>query len=88
MKLKDIYVPKSSLKEEIYRNMISIYYYKLFNPDADISSLVNKKHKFFFENYFLNYQNPLIFTLYNQIPTEFLPLPDDKFYYFFGSIYF
>jgi len=88
MKLKDIYVPKSSSKEEIYRNMISIYYYKLFNPDADISLLVNKKHKLFFENYFLNYQNPLIFTLYNQIPTEFLPLPDQNFYYFFPVISF
>ena len=87
MKL-NIYIPKSSSKEEIYRNLISIYYYKLFNPDADISSLVNKKHKLFFENYFLNYQNPLIFTLYNQIPTEFLPLPDDKFYYFFPMISF
>ena len=88
MKLKDIYVPKSSSKEEIYRNMISIYYYKLFNPDADISHLVNKKLTFFFENYFLNYQNPLIFTLYNQIPTEFLPLPEQKFYYFFPIISF
>lgn len=88
MKLKDIYIPKSSSKEEIYCNLISIYYYKLFNPDADISSLVNKKHKLFFENYFLNYQNPLIFTLYNQIPTEFLPLPEQKFYYFFPVISF
>lgn len=88
MKLKDIYIPKSSSKEEIYRNMISIYYYKLFNPDADISNLVNKKLTFFFENYFLNYQNPLIFTLYNQIPTEFLPLPEQKFYYFFPVITF
>ena len=88
MKFKNIYIPKSSSKEEIYRNLISIYYYKLFNPDADIISLVNKKHKFFFENYFLNYQNPLIFTLYNQIPTEFLPLPDQNFYYFFPIISF
>lgn len=88
MRLKDIYIAKSSSKEEIYRNMISIYYYKLFNPNADISSLVNKKHKLFFENYFLNYQNPLIFTLYNQIPTEFLPLPKQKFYYFFPVISF
>ena len=88
MKLKDIYIPKSSSKEEIYRNMISIYYYKLFNPDADISSLVNKKYKLFFEKYFLNYQNPLIFTLYNQIPTEFLPLPEQNFYYFFPMISF
>jgi len=88
MKLKSIYVPKSSSKEEIYRNLISIYYYKLFNPDADINSLISKKHKFFFENYFLNYQNPLIFTLYNQIPIEFLPLSDQKFYYFFPMISF
>jgi len=89
MRMNQVYIPKSQEPKEIYRNFISIYYYLLFNNSE--SEYYKKMLKFFykdnaksyydfFNNNFYVKQNILFFTLYNQLPIEFLPLPNVKFY--------
>ena len=97
MKMNDLYKPKSLNKEEIYRNFISIYYYLLFNvkPNDYYKKIIKYFYKqkttlfqeFFYENFLLN-QNIFFFTLYNQLPVEFLPLPKKYYYLCFPLITF
>ena len=74
---------------------MSFYYYQLFTKlnhkiiDTEFTKLYNsKKYLDFFNNHFINSQNILIFITYNQIPIEFLPLPNRKYYYCFPLITF
>jgi hypothetical protein len=89
MKMNEVYIPKNHEAKEIYRNFISTYYYLLFNksePDYYKKILKffykekAKSYYNFFNNNFYIKHNILFFTLYNQLPIEFLPLPDVKFY--------
>jgi hypothetical protein len=97
MKMNDIYKPKSLEKEEVYRNLISIYYYLLFNNKSDnyykkiikyfYKNNTNNYLTFFNDNFLLN-QNIFFFTLYNQIPLDFLPLPKSYMYLYYPLITF
>lgn len=97
MKTKEIYIPKNQEPKEIYRNLITIYYFLLFNKKSE--NYYKKFLKFFYEDKAKNYydffnnnfyqkQNILFFTLYNQLPLEFLPLPNKTFYLNFPLITF
>lgn len=87
--MKQIYTPKNNNSKELYRNFIMIYYYLLLNnKPKDYYKIILKYfykdkastyYKFFNENFY-NYQNIFFFTLYNQLPLEFLPLPNSNFY--------
>ena len=97
MKMNQLYKPKSLNKEEIYRNFISIYYYLLFNEKSNnyYKKIIKYFYKErtdefqnFFYNNFLKNQNILIFTLYNQLPIEFLPFPKMYLYLNFPLITF
>ena len=87
--MKQIYTPKNNNPKELYRNFIMIYYYLLLNnkPTNYYKKILKYFYKdnastyynFFNENFY-NYQNIFFFTLYNQLPLEFLPLPDSKLY--------
>ena len=93
--MNQLYKPKSLNKEEIYRNFISIYYYLLFNEKSNnyykkiIKYFYKEKTKLyqkFFYEHFLSQQNIFFFTLYNQIPLEFLPFPKTYFYFYYPII--
>lgn len=95
--MNQIYKPKSLNKEETYRNFISIYYYLLFNekPENYYKKIIKYFHKEktklfqeFFYKYFLLTQNVFFFTLYNQLPIEFLPLPQYVYYFNYPLITF
>jgi len=97
MKMKQLYKPKSLNKEDIYRNFMSIYYYLLFNekPDNYYKKIIKYFYKertelfqkFFYDN-FLSEPNLFFFTLYNQLPIEFLPFPKVFFYFYYPIISF
>ena len=92
MEFKNIYLPKEnkriSKQFEYFRSFINFYYYLLLN-NIIVKSKIKEKYKslykdtkyfnFFYENFIVE-QNILIFTLYNNIPLNFLSYPDDKFY--------
>ena len=90
MNISEIYKRKNNKPHEIYRNMISIYYYLLLNNKLKnfIKYLLQFKIKYinFFRNNFIN-NNIFFFLLYNKIPNIFLPLPD-KYYYKYPIITF
>ena len=95
--MNEIYKPKSLNKEEIYRNFMSIYYYLLFNekPNKYYKKIIKyfyreRSHLFqeFFYNNFLSEQNVFFFTLYNQLPIEFLPFPENFLYFYYPIISF
>ena len=83
MKFNTIYVPKNNNIKEKYRNMISLYYYLLFNNKMNkYNKKLNKiygetaeLYYDFFHEHFIQKQNVLFFTLYNMLPIEFLPFP-------------
>lgn len=92
MEFKNIYLPKENKSVgkqfEYFRSFINFYYYLLLNNinqkykiKENYKSLYNnsKYFNFFYDN-FINEQNILIFTLYNNIPLNFLSYPDNKFY--------
>lgn len=72
---------------EYFRSFLSLYYFITINKieDKEIKPLYkeiynnHKYYDFFYDN-FIKEQNILIFTLYNNIPLEFLQYPDWKFY--------
>ena len=97
MKLNQIYKPKSLNKEEIYRNFMSIYYYLLFNekPENYYKKIIKyfyrdrtELYQEFFNDNFIFEQNVFFFTLYNQLPIEFLPFSQDFLYFYYPLITF
>jgi len=102
MDIKDIYKAKNNTPKEIYRTFISLYYFLLFNDRIKFiekkencvkmfSYLFNNDidlyADFFLEN-FIKTKNVFFFTLYNQIPIDFLKYPDKNFYLKFPFITF
>ena len=95
--IKDVKIINKENKEEIYRNLMSIYYYLLLNNKFDnyYKKIIKYFYKNrtelyqdFFYNNFLFEQNVLFFTLYNQIPFDFLPFPKKIFYFYYPIITF
>ena len=87
--MNKIYRPKNDEPSELYRNFIMVYHYLLLNnkSEDDYRKILKYfyqekaiKYFNFFYNNFLNYQNIFFFTLYNQMPLEFLPLPESDLY--------
>jgi len=86
---------KKKISINYFQSFLSCYYFKLFTKIND--ELFNEEfHKvydsnkyldFFYEN-FIDNQNVLIFTTYNQLPIEFLPFPNKKYYFSFPLITF
>lgn len=94
MNINDIYIAKNNSTKEIFRMFISLYYFLLLkdkinivrdrnNCEKVISYLLKENikiySKFFYENFIEN-QNIFLFTLYNQIPLQFLKFPNKKLY--------
>ena len=86
---------KKQYSNAYFKSFISFYYYQLFTKlnknilNEEFIKLygTDKYFKFFYNN-FIDNQNILIFTIYNQIPIEFLPFPNKKYYYYFPLITF
>ncbi len=101
MNINEIYLPKKNEPKEIFRTFITLYYYLLLNDrlknanisfcDKIMSHLFKENSKiysnFFHENY-IRSQNVLLFTLYNQIPIDFLRYPKEEFYFKYPIISF
>jgi len=75
---------------QYFRSFITFYYCALFSKDKSIES-IKKYYKLayngtqyfnLFQSFFLDNQNPLIFTYFNPIPTIFYPYFKDLYYYY------
>lgn len=72
---------------QFFRSFITLYYCLLFTKKNDHLKYfknIYKSNKYFnlFKNEFINSQNPLIFTYFNNIPYNFYPIFTELHYYY------
>ena len=83
MDITDIYHKKNNSYQEIIRQLLSTYYYLLINDKFDdyTTYLTDmQEYASFFKKTFIDDENMLFFTLYNQLPSQFLPLKKNQYY--------
>ena len=96
MNSSQVYKRRNESSSEYLRSFVTFYYYILLNKihqHANIKPLflhhfTSLKYYKFFIKHFIEDKNLIIFTLFNQIPIAFLPLPKTYMYFNYPVISF